>query len=149
MVYTCTFYSFTASSTNTLLAHRLTTCSPYQNFSKVFIYSTFKDKMVVENQAVDNQESDLPSQVSPLTQTDTVATALVLNELVSLETMQSKFDPLKPHQCPTCAKGFKNNDHLKAHFGSVHLGQKEMCKRCGSKYSNKANLANHIRKKHR
>lgn len=142
MVYTCIFCSFSASSTNTLLAHRLTTCSPYQNLSEVFRSPTPEAEMVV-----DNHGPDLPSKASLPTWTDTVNVAPVSNEPVSLENMQSKFNPLKPHQCPTCAKGFKTNDQLKAHFESIHLRQKERCKKCSNAYSNKANLANHMKKK--
>ena len=51
-------------------------------------------------------------------------------------------------KCDICAKRFKNLKNLKVHLLNIHDGVRHFCDQCGSSFSVKQNLLNHIRDKH-
>ena len=51
-------------------------------------------------------------------------------------------------KCDICAKHFKNIKNLKVHVLNIHEGVRHFCDQCGSSFSVKQNLLNHIRDKH-
>ncbi|XP_034939321.1 zinc finger protein 154-like [Chelonus insularis] len=54
----------------------------------------------------------------------------------------------RPHTCAFCSKSFYSLYSLKQHV-MIHTGQKPfVCDRCGSKFTQKGNLARHIARKH-